>query len=171
MITVFGEKIDQRREPVKKILFLLLVSAGLTLMTGAVSAEIYKYVDADGKIHFTDAPPSGSRAEEMRLQSMNSIESGAASRSHPALRSNADIDSPKVELFVTSWCGYCKKAEAYLRKKGVAFTIYDIEKDLQAAKRKDSLTSKRGVPFALIGAQKLTGFSEASYAQALQAAE
>jgi glutaredoxin len=156
---------------VKKILFLLLISAGLSLSTGAVSAEIYKYVDADGKIHFTDDPPTESGAEKMRLHPTNTIESGAASLLHPAQSSPADIDAPKVELFVTSWCGYCKKAEAYLRKKGVAFTSYDIEKDLQAAKRKDSLTSKRGVPFALIGAQKLTGFSEASYAQALQAAE
>ena len=36
----------------------------------------------------------------------------------PAAEANltAATKYPKVELFVTSWCGYCKKAEAYLRK-------------------------------------------------------
>ena len=77
---------------------------------------------------------------------------------------------PKVELFVTSWCGYCKKAKSYLNKKGISYIAYDIEKDLQAARRKDSLTSRKGVPFALIGDQKITGFSEAAYDRALQEA-
>jgi glutaredoxin len=137
------------------------------------SAEIYKYVDADGKIHFTDTQPAGEASEQVDLLPINSagggkLKSTAKSSSATETRVASANKYPKVELFVTSWCGYCKKAEAYLRKRGIPFTVYDIEKDLQAARRKNSLASRKGVPFALIGDQKLIGFSEVYYDRALQ---
>ena len=155
----------------KKLILFLFVSLLIGAVAVSASAEIYKYVDADGKLHFTDDPNAASGAETVQLRPTNTISSGAPPRSQTVETLPAATKFPKVELFVTSWCGYCKKAEAYLQEKGVPFTVYDIEKDLQAARRKDSLTSKRGVPFALIGDQRLTGFSASAYERALQTAE
>ena len=42
---------------------------------------------------------------------------------------------PKIEIYVTSWCPYCKKAVAYFQAKGLPFTIHDIESNPGAAKR------------------------------------
>ena len=160
----------------QRLFLVMLICVWICLVSGTVAAEIYKYVDAEGTVHFTDAPPAGVVAEQMNIQP-NVIDS--AGEEKPRVKSSASLPrtnlssvnkQPKVELFVTSWCGYCKKAEAYLRKKGIAFTAYDIEKDLRAARRKDSLTSRKGVPFALIGDQKVTGFSEMAYERALQKA-
>ncbi len=163
----------------QRLIIVMLVCVGIALMAGSVSAEIYKYVDAEGRMHFTDTPPAGANAKQLNIQP-NIIEGGIKPKSSAnGEPSAAEIrkknllettKQPKVELFVTSWCGYCKKAEAYLRKKGIKYTAYDIEKNPQAARRKASLTSRKGVPFALIGAQKLTGFSEMAYEQALQKA-
>jgi glutaredoxin len=160
---------------VQKILFVMFVCIGISMVTGAASAEIYKYVDADGKVHFTDVQPAGVASEQVDIQPINSA--GGGDLKSPT-KASAAVGSklvpankyPKVELFVTSWCGYCKKAEAYLRKRGIPFTLYDVEKDLQAARRKDSLASRKGVPFALIGDQKLIGFSAAYYDRALKQA-
>lgn len=161
----------------QRLLLVLLVLVGVCLVSGTAAAEIFKYVDADGKVYFTDSPPAGADAKPIDIQP-NVYEGGAKTTPPkegvlPAaeIRKKSLLETkkqPKVELFVTSWCGYCKKAEAYLRKKGIQFTTYDIEKDLRAARRKDSLTSRKGVPFALIGDQKLTGFSEMAYERALQ---
>jgi glutaredoxin len=44
---------------------------------------------------------------------------------------------------------------------------YDIEKDSKAAKRRDSLSPRQGVPFAVINGKKIYGFSAEVYSQAL----
>jgi glutaredoxin len=146
------------------------------MFVAVASAEIYKSVDAKGKVRFTDVQPTDVASEQVDLLPINSIGGGKLkSPAKSSVAAEASLASankyPKVELFVTGWCGYCKKAEAYLRKRGIPFTVYDIEKDLQAARRKNSLASRKGVPFALIGDQKLIGFSEAYYDRALQKAQ
>lgn len=79
-----------------------------------------------------------------------------------------DSAVPQVELYVTSWCPYCKKAEDFFRAQGIPFTAYDVEKDSAAARRKDELDSRRGVPLAIINGQKIHGYSEDAYREALK---
>ena len=73
----------------------------------------------------------------------------------------------QVELYVTSWCPYCHKAKAYLDQQGLEYRIYDIEKDAEAAKRKQQLTGRSGVPFAMINGVAINGWSKDAYAEAL----
>lgn len=75
----------------------------------------------------------------------------------------------QVDLYITSWCPYCKKAMAYLNSKGIKFNQYDIEKDLQAAIRKRNLAPNyRGVPLAVINGKTIKGFNKKSYQAALK---
>jgi len=55
-----------------------------------------------------------------------------------------------------------------LASKGIAFKVYDIEKDAAAAKRKKQLDPGRGVPFAIINGTKLSGWSQRMYELALE---
>lgn len=76
---------------------------------------------------------------------------------------------PNVELYSTSWCTYCQKARQFFRERGISFTEYDIEKDPDAAYRKQQLDSAgRGVPFAVINGHRIHGYSEPLYLQALE---
>lgn len=76
--------------------------------------------------------------------------------------------NPSVDIYITSWCPYCKKAMAYLRSKGIPFNTYDIEKDAQAKAKKESLVpGYSGVPLTVISGKILKGFSESSFEQAL----
>lgn len=79
-----------------------------------------------------------------------------------------DNESPQVELYVTSWCPYCKKAAQFFRSRGIPYTVYDIEKDKNAALRKYHLDSSNGVPFALINGQAIQGYSAEAYERALE---
>jgi glutaredoxin len=72
-----------------------------------------------------------------------------------------------VEIYITSWCRYCKEAIKFFQDNHISYVAYDIEKDSAAAKRKDRLSSRQGVPFAVINGKKIYGFSAQAYSQAL----
>lgn len=76
-------------------------------------------------------------------------------------------DAPKVELYITTWCPYCQRAMKFFESRGIPFTAYDIEKDPDAARRKNQLDSRRGVPFAVVNGVPIHGFSEQAYQRAL----
>ncbi|MBU0730310.1 MAG: hypothetical protein KKE17_02955 [Proteobacteria bacterium] len=66
--------------------------------------------------------------------------------------------APKVEIYVTSWCPYCKKATNYFESKGIPYVAYDIEKDPEAAARKAKLDTRGGVPFVVIRGRNTTHY-------------
>lgn len=86
---------------------------------------------------------------------------------HSDVKDDPGSESVQVELYVTSWCPYCKQAIQYFRSRGIPFTAYDIEKDGRAAQRKNQLDSRNGVPFAVINGQKIHGFSPEAYERAM----
>jgi glutaredoxin len=107
------------------------------------------------------------------FQGIASAASSAAIKLVPASEESAaagksDVVVHQVELYVTSWCPYCKQAEIFFRVQGIPFIAYDIEKDSAAARRKEQLDSSRGVPFAIINGQMIHGYSESAYREALQ---
>jgi len=168
-------------EYIMRRLFLLSIVIGYLLLYPAVSyAELYKWVDENGQVHFQDYPPDsntsrGGKIEEVRPGKNFSVVGSAPPENpstvrYPTSRDNSQVPRKQehtVDLYVTSWCHYCKLAKNYLRSKGIFFKEYDIEQDLSAAKRKKELDNSGGVPFAVINGVKISGYSEEAYARAL----
>jgi len=168
-------------------LLLLLMSIAPTL----ASAAIYKWVEDNGTVTFRDTPPPpGKQAKVIEATETSApvnappagVENSGAKRGDetttrevkkPAQEGGAGTGSskrgtlPKVELYVTSWCGYCKKARSFLTSRGIPFEEYDIERDAEAAKKMASLNRRGGVPVAVIGGKTLVGFSPEAYQSAL----
>lgn len=69
----------------------------------------------------------------------------------------APASSKTVELFVTSWCGYCKKMERFLNDRDIPFTKYDIETNERAAEAYHSMGGT-GVPVTRIGSDIVYGY-------------
>ncbi len=138
---------------------LLWLGVGWLLFIQPSAAEIYKWVDAEGKVHFSDAKPDNKRAEsvELKINSYHGVdpEPAASSLTKPAKRK-------RVVLYSTDWCSYCKQARRYFRAKGIAFKEYDIEKSASAKKAYDKLGG-HGVPLILVGSARMSGFSEARF--------
>ncbi|MEK6595696.1 MAG: glutaredoxin 3 [Pseudomonadota bacterium] len=68
---------------------------------------------------------------------------------------------PKVTMYTTGFCPYCKMAENLLRSKG----IQDIEKiriDLEPAQRTEMMdkTGRRTVPQIYIGERHVGGYDD-----------
>jgi len=84
----------------------------------------------------------------------------------PVYEEKRKVANASVELFVTSWCGYCRKLEQFLDAKGVHYTRYDIEKDADARQRYQQL-GVRGVPVTRVGADVIIGYDPGAIITAL----
>ena len=72
-----------------------------------------------------------------------------------------------VDLFVTSWCGYCKKMEAFLISSGISYNRIDIEADPDGA-RAFQLYQGNGVPMVRVGRQLIRGYDPDGVLRALE---
>lgn len=43
------------------------------------------------------------------------------------------MDYPKIKMYVTDWCGYCRTTKRFLDSKGVAYEIINVDEDEAAA--------------------------------------
>jgi glutaredoxin-like YruB-family protein len=169
-----------------KVYRLLAVFFVLILASTTFSVEIYKWVDDKGVVHFSDRPPSD-RPETIEEEKASSSDSNPQDNSPPAIEdrnsaldpdffdildqspeASEALEEPTVELYVTSWCVYCKKAKQFFRSKGIKFAAYDIEKDKNAARRMRTLTPNRAVPFVVINGHGIQGYSKEAYEAALK---
>ena len=65
---------------------------------------------------------------------------------------------PRVILFTTPTCTYCKAAKKYLREKGVRFKDVDVSRDAAAARDMVKRSGQQGVPVLDIGGKIIVGF-------------
>lgn len=77
---------------------------------------------------------------------------------------------PRVEVYGTKWCPYCQAAVKFFRSRGVPVVEYDVETDQAAAKRKETLDPKPGVPYTVIDGHGIHGYSAPLYEKLLKAA-
>jgi len=154
---------------------LLMVMFIALFSHASVEAAIYKWVDANGTVSFRDTPPvQDVDAATVTLPELNVVNMPAAKLHQPSAASPASQSGmtgtvrAEVDLYTTTWCGYCKQAKAFLRQRGIAYREYDVEKDPAAAERKRQLGGGSGVPCAMINGKAIRGFSAAAYAAALR---
>lgn len=137
----------------KNFLFLLL------LFNQPVFAEIYKWVDESGQVHYSDSKKDDQQAETINVN-INSYKH--ATYEAPPKNNGNSTSSKKVTMYSTSWCGYCKKARKHFVASGIPFTEYDIEKDKQAKRKYDALGGT-GVPVILVNNKRMNGFSVSGF--------
>lgn len=148
----------------KTLLPTLLLFAVCAIVPGRVaSADVLKYQDDEGKTHYVDTPekvPEKYRSQlkdQAKLPEISRSNSGGRQLYEKKTYSSSSAALAPVEIFVTSWCGYCKKLEAFLDKEGVRYTRYDIESSAKGKKLHDELGGG-GVPTVRIGKQIIHGF-------------
>jgi len=146
-----------------------LVIIALLAISSVAGAEMYRWVGEDGSVTYKDTPPpAGKKRPAVKVYDDGEFEPAPPRRSgaeraparkvaatHVAERKRFD---GTVELYVTSWCGYCRKAQEYLKSRQIPYVAYDIEKDPAAARRHKELGG-RGVPLIVIGEKRISGFS------------
>ena len=120
-------------------------------------AEIYKWVDSEGRTHFGDKPLQSSKTEKVDIK-INSYRS-VTIEPLPDTDISNKRQNKSVIMYSTAWCGYCKKAREYFNANNIPFREFDIEKNKKANKKFKSYGGS-GVPLILVGKSKMRGFSK-----------
>lgn len=68
--------------------------------------------------------------------------------------------APRIVVFSTPNCGWCRKLKDYLREKGFRFKEIDVSKDQKAAQDVVRKTGQMGVPVTLINSRPIVGFNK-----------
>lgn len=126
----------------------------LALPATALS-EIYRWVDSNGKVHFSDRPSRAHTSKELKLR-INTYEGVSYDTA------SVDVGSRKVVMYSAAWCGVCKKAKRYFAEQGIDYEEIDVEKSSQGKAAFKKLGGK-GVPIILVGDRRMNGFSEAGF--------
>lgn len=84
-----------------------------------------------------------------------------------ALERNFDAaGNPRIVMYATERCGYCRAAAEYFTKNGIDYISLDIEKDRSARRDFDVLMGS-GTPLLYNGYARLSGFHESLVENAL----
>lgn len=65
---------------------------------------------------------------------------------------------PRVIVFTTPTCSFCRAVKNYFRQQGVRFKEVDVARDQAAARDVVRRTNQRGVPVIYIGSKYVVGF-------------
>jgi glutaredoxin-like YruB-family protein len=152
----------------------------LVVLTAAAAGagSIYKWVDEEGVVHYSDRAPEDSSVQ-------GDIETRESVTSRPSPETPEDKGarppasaqppppetSPKnadVEIYTTRWCRYCKDAKRYFQSRGIRYREYDIERDRTAARRHKRYNPRGGVPVTVINGRAIVGYAPAAFARALR---
>ena len=145
-----------------KVISLLLV---VLIATSSLYAEVYKHVDKNGQVHYTDRRAAKGDSKRVKLAPINSIQSPTISHQ------NKSKTDPRVSLqeflgkqqpvvmYSAEWCGVCKKAKRYFNARRIPFREFDIDKNKQA-RREFQLLGGKGVPLILVGNYRMSGFDQ-----------
>jgi len=132
---------------------------------GAQAQTIYKSVGPDGRVTFSDRPPSS-------LSQTARVDSGAdrnlANATLPYALAQIVASYP-VTLYSANDCAPCDEGRSLLRARGVPFTEKTVNRteDVEALKR---LSDSSALPVLTIGGQQLKGFAAADWQQYLSLA-
>jgi glutaredoxin len=145
------------------LLFGLAVAADIGT---ARAAEMYRWVDEAGRVHYSDTlPPPEARSRERRRLGDKPTPSTLPYALREAMRQFP------VTVYTAEGCGTgCKQALTYLSRRGVPFT----EKDARSAENAEVVMSHAGgkveVPLLIVGRTALRGYEESAWAATLDAA-
>ncbi|HWH46197.1 MAG TPA: glutaredoxin family protein [Burkholderiales bacterium] len=134
----------------------------LISLAALAQAETYKWVDAEGKVHYSDQPPPPDARKSERKQ----LGDKPAEVALPYVLQQAIKNFP-VTLFVYDCGDGCTRARDFLVKRGVPHT----SKDPTAPGMREELKKVTGgaevVPVLQVGRRVLRGFAEDTWNAAL----
>ena len=67
---------------------------------------------------------------------------------------------PRVIVFTTPTCSFCRRVKRYLRQNSIRFKEVDVTRDAHAARDIVRRTGSQGVPVVYIGNQFVVGFDQ-----------
>lgn len=137
-------------------------------LASPAQTNVYRWVDKDGKVHFTDTPPP----PDVKESTQKRMGGGAplSATQVPFATQEAARRNP-VTLYSSTKCGeLCTQGRELLAKRGVPFSekLADVDpKDGEAVRE---MTGKLQVPVLKVGDRHVNGYTAESWNSALDSA-
>ena len=145
-----------------------LVLAAL-LLAAPAAAQVYKWTDPSGKVHYGDRPPDDAKKEELKIR-IPSYDGPVQVRDWSAVLGTTPgaASAGQVTMYSTTWCGHCRNARNYFAAKRIPYRDLDVESSASAAREFKRLGGS-GVPLILVGGKAMSGFNPESFEELLRA--
>ena len=142
-------------------LFLIFFLAGAT-----AQAELYRWVDADGKVHYSDEPPPANIKQVEKKKAAGGKPSDAQL---PYVLQQAVKNFP-VTLYSSDCGDACTRARQLLMKRGIPYTEMEATDPETQAELRKLTGGPIEVPVLTVGRDALRGFEESRWNTSLDAA-
>ncbi|MES2299991.1 MAG: glutaredoxin family protein [Pseudomonadota bacterium] len=139
-----------------------IIGMAVLLCMSAAQAQVYKWVDAKGRTHYTDTPPP---PEQVKTPVKVLGEDGRGSIDLPYQLAGPVRNYP-VTLYTTTSCAACDSGRDLLKARGIPFSEKTVSTP-EDHERLNQLGSNGQVPLLTVGPTKLIGFEEGAWNGAL----
>jgi len=149
----------------RSLVALVLLAAAF----GAAAQSTYRWVDKEGKVHYSDIPPLPADAKSITPRGARASVSDGATLPYQTRKA---AEAFPIILFTTERCGDpCQDGRLYLSRRNLPFT----EKSVVSPEDRDALRNLTGeaeavVPVLKVGSQFSRGFSGSQWEALLDAA-
>jgi glutaredoxin len=145
----------------------ILFSAIALLFAASVAAQAYRWVDKDGKVHYSQTPPSPGQAASVQKKSAGG--STVESSQQPYATQQAAKNHP-VTIYTAAACKEpCNEARTLLSQRGVPFREVAVGDEKTRAELKQ-VSGSDEVPVLAVGRQVTKGYLADTWHTALDSA-
>ena len=143
----------------------LALAAAVASLGAAAQSTLYRWVDKDGNVHFTDTPPpsDAKSATQKRFGS-------AADEQVLPFATQAAMKRNPVMLWVAPNCEPCTQARTLLSNRGIPFSERDVQANVETQRAFKAVSGDLNVPVLEVGESRIKGFEEGQWSAALDAA-
>ena len=148
-----------------RIALALLACAMAT--TAFAQSSVYRWVDKDGKVHYSSEPPPGDAANVQQKR----MGSGGGSEGQLPYATQQAMKTSPVTLYVSNNCGdLCADGRSLLQNRGIPYTERNAETSPEDAAKVKEIVGALQVPLLMVGNRPFKGFAENTWNSALDAA-
>jgi len=133
----------------------------------AQAPQVYRYVEPSGRVVYSDRPPP----PDVKNVQTKRLGANYVETSEPSIAAQLASDRFPATLFSFECGDVCQNAESLLNRRGVPYTLVDVQKDEQGLIRMKALTGEERVPVLALGEKLIVkGYSEGRWQAALDEA-
>lgn len=144
-----------------------LIAVLLCAAAFAASAQMYRWTDDKGRVHFSSTPPPAG-AKNVQKKDSGGAAAESSAPTLPFSVQQAQKDFP-ITLYTTPGCEGCDAARKLLNGRGLPFKEVSVTEDAQIEELK-AAAGANSVPTMIVGRSVQKGFEEGVYNRTLDAA-
>ena len=146
---------------------IVAVLAACCITAADAQTNVYRWVDKDGKVQYSDTPPP----RDAKSATQKSMGGGGNDLSQLPYATQMAMKKSPVTMFMSGDCGEpCEQGRALLAQRGIPYSQRNAQANPADAEALKKAAGQMQVPVLVVGDSVLKGYSEGSWNGALDAA-